>query len=267
MRSWNLNIKSTVGWVVLGSLGILLALMVVSPVTDTEQPATTPFSSPLGWNDREACSETTGEGKCRCAKVAAWASSADCSAPEEDSSSALAGETRSEGKGKAGQSRQVAASTLVEKALQDQRAMLAIKVEELNRWDSNDQRKFARWFGTASEDARSLIRLRVLRVIELNKNYTVQNFRRGKHREGVYAYVYPNQPSKVYLDDQFLRQKAVGLDSRPGTITHEMSHFSIIGGTKDHAYGPAKCRELASRDSQLALTNADNFEFWAEESR
>jgi peptidyl-Lys metalloendopeptidase len=51
---------------------------------------------------------------------------------------------------------------------------------------------------------------------------------------------------------------------RAGTITHEMSHFVIAGRTKDHTYGTANCKALAKRSPGLALTNADNFEFWAE---
>jgi hypothetical protein len=56
---------------------------------------------------------------------------------------------------------------------------------------------------------------------------------------------------------------ATGEDSRAGTITHEMSHFTIIGGPRDHAYGTVRCKALARRSAALALTSAANFELWA----
>lgn len=59
-------------------------------------------------------------------------------------------------------------------------------------------------------------------------------------------------------------EPAVGTNSRAGTIIHEMSHFSIAGGTKDHAYGPDECKAPAKTDPLLALTNADTFEFYVE---
>jgi peptidyl-Lys metalloendopeptidase len=66
------------------------------------------------------------------------------------------------------------------------------------------------------------------------------------------------------VDLAFVQAPRLGESSRVGTMTHEMSHFLVAGGTKDHTYGTAKCKQLARSDSALALTNADNFEFWAE---
>jgi peptidyl-Lys metalloendopeptidase len=159
-------------------------------------------------------------------------------------------------------------SDLVERALDDQRQMLLAKLTELKRWSPSDRAAFVKWFGTTAEPARRLIVLRVARVLELNKNYSASNFRRANpHRPGVYAYVRSSQPSRVFLDRLFLSQPPTGEDSRAGTITHEMSHFTIVGGTKDHTYGTLKCKALALTNPLLALDNADNFEFWAEGAR
>jgi peptidyl-Lys metalloendopeptidase len=46
-----------------------------------------------------------------------------------------------------------------------------------------------------------------------------------------------------------------------------MSHFTIVGGTKDHTYGRLKCKTLARTNPLLALDNVDCFEFWAEGAR
>jgi hypothetical protein len=164
--------------------------------------------------------------------------------------------------------RRVSVTDLVERALADQREMLQAKLTELTRWSPPDRAEFAKWFGTTAEEARRLIGLRVARALELNKNYSANNFRRANPpRPGVYAYVRASQPSRVYVDRLFLAQPSTGEDSRAGTITHEMSHFTIVGGTKDHAYGTLKCKALARTSPLLALDNADNFEFWAEGAR
>jgi WD40 repeat protein len=155
-------------------------------------------------------------------------------------------------------------SAMVRQALVDQKVMLEAKLVALRRWSASDRQVFAKWFGTSNENSRQMIHQRVQRVLELNQNYSVSNFCRAKHRPNVFAYVYADQPDKVYVDDLFLTQKPRGENSRAGTITHEMSHFKIMGGTRDHVYGQVKCKALARTSPNLALTNADNFEFWAE---
>lgn len=159
----------------------------------------------------------------------------------------------------------VSVAALVGQALADQRPLLRAKAGELSRWGPADRVAFAAWFGTTDERARDLIRRRVTALLKINDLYSVNNFRRATpSRPGVYAFVHPTDPSRVFLDRQFLRAPRFGASSRAGTITHEMSHFLIAGGTKDHTYGPANCKALARRDPAKALTNADNFEFYVE---
>jgi hypothetical protein len=111
-------------------------------------------------------------------------------------------------------------------------------------------------------------RRRAAVLVKINELYSVDNFRRATpSRPGVYASVHATDPTRVFLDRQFVRAPRAGASSRAGTITHEMSHFVIAGGTKDHAYGPANCKALARRDPVKALTNADNFEFYVENVR
>lgn len=146
--------------------------------------------------------------------------------------------------------------------------MLQRKLGELQRWNQHDRAVFARWFGTTIDEARHLIYERVARTLEVNKNYSASNFRRANPpRPNVYAYVYASKPDRMYVDRLFVAQQPAGENSRAGTITHEMSHFTIVGGTKDHAYGQINCKALARRDPVLALANADNFEYWAEGAR
>ncbi|WP_179958172.1 M35 family metallo-endopeptidase [Chitinimonas arctica] len=81
---------------------------------------------------------------------------------------------------------------------------------------------------------------------------------------GVYAYVYPNQPYKIYLCGAYWAAANTGTDSRGGTIVHELSHFNVVAGTDDHVYGQSGAKALARSNPTRALNNADNHEYFAE---
>ncbi len=83
-------------------------------------------------------------------------------------------------------------------------------------------------------------------------------------KPNVYAYVYPNQPYKIYLCGAFWKAPMTGTDSKGGTLVHEMSHFNVVAGTDDWAYGQADAAALAASDPAKALDNADNHEYFAE---
>ena len=52
-------------------------------------------------------------------------------------------------------------------------------------------------------------------------------------KQSYFAYVYPDQPYKVYLCKSFWTAPVSGTDSRAGTIVHELSHFNVVAGTDD----------------------------------
>lgn len=79
-----------------------------------------------------------------------------------------------------------------------------------------------------------------------------------------YAYVYPNQPYNIYLCKAFWTAPMTGTDSKAGTIIHEMSHFTVVAGTDDFAYGHTNAKNLAISDPAKAVGNADNHEYFAE---
>jgi peptidyl-Lys metalloendopeptidase len=79
-----------------------------------------------------------------------------------------------------------------------------------------------------------------------------------------YAYVYPNQPYNVYLCSVFWSAPLSGTDSKGGTIIHELSHFDVIAQTDDWAYGQTNAKSLAKSDPVKALNNADNHEYFSE---
>jgi peptidyl-Lys metalloendopeptidase len=81
---------------------------------------------------------------------------------------------------------------------------------------------------------------------------------------GVYAYVFANQPYKIYACPVFWTAPALGTDSKAGTMIHEMSHFTVVAGTQDFVYGQSGAAALAISNPANALRNADNHEYFAE---
>jgi len=82
--------------------------------------------------------------------------------------------------------------------------------------------------------------------------------------QNYFAYVYPTQPYKIYLCKAFWSARETGTDSRAGTIIHEMSHFNVVAGTDDLAYGQTNAKNLANSNPSKAIQNADSHEYFAE---
>jgi peptidyl-Lys metalloendopeptidase len=80
----------------------------------------------------------------------------------------------------------------------------------------------------------------------------------------LYAYVYTNQPYHVHLCGAFFAAPATGTDSKAGTLVHETSHFTVVAGTNDYAYGQTACKRLATKTPNKAINNADSHEYFAE---
>jgi peptidyl-Lys metalloendopeptidase len=83
-------------------------------------------------------------------------------------------------------------------------------------------------------------------------------------KQSYYAYVYPTQPYKIYVCNAFWSAPMTGTDSKGGTLVHEMSHFNVVAATDDHAYGQTAAKNLAVSSPTKALDNADNHEYFAE---
>ena len=78
------------------------------------------------------------------------------------------------------------------------------------------------------------------------------------------AYVYPTRPYAIFVCRAFWSAPNTGTDSKAGTLIHEMSHFNVVAGTDDWAYGQTAARSLANSDPAKAVDNADNHEYFAE---
>ncbi len=83
-------------------------------------------------------------------------------------------------------------------------------------------------------------------------------------KQNYYAYVYPTKPYVIYVCKVFWTAPMTGTDSKGGTLIHEMSHFNAVAGTDDHVYGQSGAKSLAISNPLHALDNADNHEYFAE---
>jgi hypothetical protein len=155
--------------------------------------------------------------------------------------------------------------SLLDQTLYDERIIVLAARADLIRWDRAARLRFRLWFGTDHPAARRYLFRTVSRIAVLSSRYRRENFAAANpSREGVVAYVHPDDPSHIFFDRAFLTRPVRVLDSRAGTLVHEMSHFDAVAGTKDHVYGTDKALRLARQDPVKALTNADNIEFYCE---
>lgn len=79
-----------------------------------------------------------------------------------------------------------------------------------------------------------------------------------------FAYVFPNQPYKIFVCKAFWTAPMTGTDSKGGTLVHEMSHFTAVAGTDDWVYGQSGAASLAISDPNKAVDNADSHEYFSE---
>jgi peptidyl-Lys metalloendopeptidase len=122
--------------------------------------------------------------------------------------------------------------------------------------------RYTSWFG-ALDAARSSTVVRHFQAIGdafASKPVTVD----CGCNESYYAYVYPNQPYKIHVCKAFWSAPMTGTDSKGGTLVHEMSHFTVVAGTDDLAYGQPAAAQLATSDPARAVNNADSHEYFGE---
>ena len=123
--------------------------------------------------------------------------------------------------------------------------------------------RYTTWFGTFSSGNLNTLKTHYHNIDTTFRTKSM-SFDCGCSEAGVFAYVYPNQPYKIYLCPAFWSAPVKGTDSKGGTIVHETSHFTIVAGTNDYAYGQTACKSLAKSNPNRAIMNADNHEYFTE---
>lgn len=122
--------------------------------------------------------------------------------------------------------------------------------------------RYTTWFGTYSSGGWNTAKSHFTNIKSTLDTQTM-SFDCGCKKR-YYAYVYPNQPYNIYLCSVFWNAPLTGTDSKGGTIIHETSHFTVVAGTDDYAYGQTNAKALANSDPSKALFNADSHEYFAE---
>ncbi len=122
--------------------------------------------------------------------------------------------------------------------------------------------RYTKWFGTYDAGRYATVKAHFASIKDAfaTKPITVD----CGCKKTYYAYVYPTQPYKIYVCKAFWSAPMTGTDSKGGTLVHEMSHFNVVAGTDDWAYGQSAASSLAISDPNKAIDNADSHEYFGE---
>lgn len=115
------------------------------------------------------------------------------------------------------------------------------------------------WFGV-NQVNNVVIKLKTMKDV-LEKDKITYSFYGSYCKRSTYAYTYPNT-RKIYLCKLYKEATDIGVDSKMGILTHELSH--AIVSTDDKVYGFNQCKKLAKNAPHDAIDNADNFEYFIE---
>lgn len=139
------------------------------------------------------------------------------------------------------------------------------KKEALKKWDKKAKEDVKKWFGDTSDKTKNILSTRIDKMSKLLDSYTIDNFTPMKNPVGTYAQVTPSNNKNIELGYAFCdaseKEKIV-------TLAHEMSHFDSIGGTNGkkpytrEMYGEQTAKDLAKKDSNYALSNAENYGYY-----
>jgi peptidyl-Lys metalloendopeptidase len=93
--------------------------------------------------------------------------------------------------------------------------------------------------------------------------------------DGRFAYVFSGDPYRVHLCPPYFNLPPLDVlqpgarrsdnGTREGTIIHEISHFDVVTGTEDHCYSRTECAEMAASNPELAIENADSYQYFTED--
>jgi peptidyl-Lys metalloendopeptidase len=121
--------------------------------------------------------------------------------------------------------------------------------------------EFRRWFGEAPVKA---VRTRLALVHGALTRRRPEDMACNVPRAcqgAIVAYAMPATGAMGFCP-RFFRMPERGLDSRFGTVVHELSH--VVADTEDFAYGPRRAEALARENPGLAVRNADNLQYFVE---
>ena len=124
--------------------------------------------------------------------------------------------------------------------------------------------RYVTWFGVYDSARYNLVKTHFTNVQYAVDTANPMTFDCTCTDPGVYAYVYPDSPFNIYLCGAFWNAPTTGTDSKAGTLIHEVTHFTVVGGTDDYAYGQTAAKALAISNPAQAVMNADSHEYFSE---
>jgi len=123
------------------------------------------------------------------------------------------------------------------------------------------------WFGSCDNNRYTRVRNCLSNTISsLQANYPV-DCAGSSCTSNTYAYVFPSDSTHtVYVCAVFWRVPTNNcvMDSQPGTLIHEHTHFNNVCQTGDVTYGQQNCKNLANSNPAQAVNNADNYCFYTD---
>jgi peptidyl-Lys metalloendopeptidase len=129
---------------------------------------------------------------------------------------------------------------------------------------NNQGPRYTTWFGAYTSSRYSTVQQHFVAIDSAMDQSGGQIKINCGCNQNYYAYVYPTKPYEIFVCKAFWSAPNTGTDSRAGTLIHEMSHFNVVAATDDHVYGQSGAKSLAISDPAKAIDNADNHEYFAE---
>lgn len=129
---------------------------------------------------------------------------------------------------------------------------------------SKQGERYVTWFGVLDATRYNLVKTHFTNVLTAVDTANPMHFDCTCTDAGVYAYVYPDSPYEIYLCGAFWSAPTTGTDSKAGTLIHEITHFTVVAGTDDYAYGQTAAKALAISNPAQAVMNADSHEYFSE---
>jgi peptidyl-Lys metalloendopeptidase len=128
--------------------------------------------------------------------------------------------------------------------------------------------RYITWFGAYQIDRWNKVQSNYVKISNALSNQKIQ-FNcacdaPGIDKSSTVAYVYSNRAYEINLCPIFWRLGTSGVESKAGVLIHEISHFVVVSDTDDHVYGQRGSKGLAARNPALAISNADNYEYFSE---
>ena len=137
-----------------------------------------------------------------------------------------------------------------------------LSTEQLQNTEGSSNSLYQDWFGAFDQDRYDTIIEHYTKLTSGLVNDEITYDLTGTDcGAGWYAYTYYGSRT-VWLCSSFWGAPHIGVDSKFGTLIHELTHAYL--DTDDYVYGSSGAQNLANTDPNKAINNADNHEYFAE---